>query len=136
MCDVILESVIYTHDLMNLTIRAEKHKHVSMTMYRPNGLWKFFEGYGIASLEWATPKTALSRAKFTLHLERRSNYYFTNYIFPCFLLSLLQTLTFFIPLKHPERLTHSTSVLLALIVFQASIMIDLYPTFVISICSL
>lgn len=62
----------------------------------------------------------------TLKLRRRTTYFFVNLIVPCFLITLLSLLSFFLPSEAGERITLVITTLLALTVFML-IVADILP---------
>ncbi|XP_020501222.2 neuronal acetylcholine receptor subunit alpha-9-I [Labrus bergylta] len=55
---------------------------------------------------------------YTLHLKRRSSFYIFNLLLPCFLISFLAPLGFYLPADSGEKVSLGVTVLLALTVFQ------------------
>lgn len=55
---------------------------------------------------------------FTLLLKRRSSFYIFNLLLPCFLISFLAPLGFYLPADSGEKVSLGVTVLLALTVFQ------------------
>uniref|UniRef100_UPI0009B4803E neuronal acetylcholine receptor subunit alpha-9-I n=1 Tax=Monopterus albus TaxID=43700 RepID=UPI0009B4803E len=55
---------------------------------------------------------------YTLHLKRRSSFYIFNLFLPCFLISFLAPLGFYLPADSGEKVSLGVTVLLALTVFQ------------------
>lgn len=55
---------------------------------------------------------------YTLLLKRRSSFYIFNLLLPCFLISFLAPLGFYLPADSGEKVSLGVTVLLALTVFQ------------------
>ena len=88
-CPIILESVIYTHNLLNLTLRHDRQPW-SKSMYVESGHWDLVDIRARNRLKWVTNSTAFTRVEFWIFLGRKSGYYKLNIIFPCGMLSALQ----------------------------------------------
>ncbi|KAM6972620.1 neuronal acetylcholine receptor subunit alpha-9-I [Aplochiton taeniatus] len=65
---------------------------------------------------------------YTLHLKRRSSFYIFNLLLPCFLISFLAPLGFYLPADSGEKVSLGVTVLLALTVFQLMVAESMPPS--------
>uniref|UniRef100_A0A6Q2YVS6 Cholinergic receptor, nicotinic, alpha 9 n=2 Tax=Esox lucius TaxID=8010 RepID=A0A6Q2YVS6_ESOLU len=65
---------------------------------------------------------------YTLHLKRRSLFYIFNLLLPCFLISFLAPLGFYLPADSGEKVSLGVTVLLALTVFQLMVAESMPPS--------
>uniref|UniRef100_A0AAY4A014 Uncharacterized protein n=1 Tax=Denticeps clupeoides TaxID=299321 RepID=A0AAY4A014_9TELE len=65
---------------------------------------------------------------FTVLLKRRSSFYFYNLLLPCFLISFLAPLGFYLPADSGEKVSLGVTVLLALTVFQLMVAESMPPS--------
>ncbi|XP_066271575.1 neuronal acetylcholine receptor subunit alpha-9-like [Branchiostoma lanceolatum] len=65
---------------------------------------------------------------FHLAMKRKWSFYFFNLLFPCFLLALLATLSFYLPAESGDKVSFGVTVLLALAVFLLMIAEDMPPS--------
>lgn len=65
---------------------------------------------------------------YTLLLKRRSSFYIFNLLLPCFLISFLAPLGFYLPADSGEKVSLGVTVLLALTVFQMMVAESMPPS--------
>lgn len=65
---------------------------------------------------------------YTLLLRRRSSFYVFNLLLPCFLISFLAPLGFFLPADSGEKVSLGVTVLLSLTVFQLVVAESMPPS--------
>eukprot|EP00058_Branchiostoma_floridae_P024227 XP_002609717.1 hypothetical protein BRAFLDRAFT_102468 [Branchiostoma floridae] len=65
---------------------------------------------------------------FHLIMKRKWPFYFLNLMFPCFMLALLATLSFYLPAESGDKVSFGVTVLLALAVFLLMIAEDMPPS--------
>uniref|UniRef100_A0A667X685 Cholinergic receptor nicotinic alpha 9 subunit n=1 Tax=Myripristis murdjan TaxID=586833 RepID=A0A667X685_9TELE len=65
---------------------------------------------------------------FTVLLQRRSSFYIFNLLLPCFLISFLAPLSFYLPADSGEKVSLGVTVLLALTVFQLVVAESMPPS--------
>ena len=65
---------------------------------------------------------------YTLLLKRRSSFYIFNLLLPCFLISFLAPLGFYLPADSGEKVSLGVTVLLALTVFQLMVAESMPPS--------
>lgn len=65
---------------------------------------------------------------YTLLLQRRSSFYIFNLLLPCFLISFLAPLGFYLPADSGEKVSLGVTVLLALTVFQLMVAESMPPS--------
>ena len=80
-CPVILESAVFDHTKMNLTMRVDKSP-VSMAMYVESGDWRVVRIDATNELLWVTKSTAFTRVEYQVLVERKTSYFKVNIIFP------------------------------------------------------
>lgn len=69
----------------------------------------------------------VSRANYTIVMRRKTLFYTVNLIMPCFLISILSMVVFYLPATAGEKITMSVSIFLALIVFLQVLVSNLLP---------
>lgn len=65
---------------------------------------------------------------YTVLLQRRSSFYIFNLLLPCFLISFLAPLGFYLPADSGEKVSLGVTVLLALTVFQLMVAESMPPS--------
>lgn len=65
---------------------------------------------------------------YTVLLKRRSSFYIYNLLLPCFLISFLAPLGFYLPADSGEKVSLGVTVLLALTVFQMMVAESMPPS--------
>ena len=96
---------------------------------KTDGQWEFKSGKADNHLySYAGQPTYYSVAKFELYLRRRPQYVVMNVIMPCFLMTILSAMIFFIPPAAGEKITFNISMLLAFTVFLTLVSQDMPKT--------
>lgn len=86
--------------------------------YLPNGEWQLISARSERSLmAHFCCKAMVSRVSYVLHIRRLSQFYVTNFIVPCALISVLTLLVFMMPEDTGERMAVGVTILLSLAVF-------------------
>lgn len=116
----------WTYDAWRVDIKAESAFADTKTT-QVNGEWDLV-GFpcGRNVMKYECCPQPYSDVTCTLKLRRRTTYFFVNLIVPCFLITLLSLLSFFLPSEAGERITLVITTLLALTVFML-IVADILP---------
>lgn len=115
-CSVIVGAWAYYTQMMNLTNSSSE---TPLRDYTVNGAWEITN----TSVKWGEtklpccPDTRYAYVESTIKLRRRVQFYFMNIMVPCFMLSVLTLVTFWIPPEAGEKISCGISVLLAFTVF-------------------
>lgn len=117
----------WTYDARRLDIVAEGPSADTKTT-QVNGEWDLvdFPCQRNELFYECCPDQPYSDVTCTLRIRRRTMYFFVNLIIPCFLITLLSLLSFFLPSEAGERITLVITNLLALTVFML-IVADILP---------
>ncbi|XP_077988589.1 neuronal acetylcholine receptor subunit alpha-10-like [Glandiceps talaboti] len=95
-----------------------------------NGEWEMLEMQYARSVGYyvCCPGNPFPDVVYTLHLKRRSTFYFMNIILPSFLASILISVGFFLPSESGERVTLCVTSVLSQFVFMTVVSNHMPPT--------
>ena len=116
-CSLIIENWMYTTDAVDL---VNKTPEVSMHNYSPNGEWDVDGSRVVKSTfeEDTHPDSTFPKLTFSIHLERKPQYYYINIITPCLFCVIIAIMVFWLPPDSGEKTSLGITVLLAFSVFQ------------------
>ncbi|XP_073230007.1 neuronal acetylcholine receptor subunit alpha-7-like isoform X1 [Porites lutea] len=116
----------WTYDAWRVDIKAE-NSSADLKTTQVNGEWELlgFPCKRNTKVYECCPQP-YSDVTCTLKIRRRTTYFFVNLIVPCFLITLLSLLSFFLPSEAGERITLVITNMLALTVFML-IVADILP---------
>merc|ERR550519_1527896 len=115
-CDLKFGSWTYSGGKLDLVLQSEEGGDLSGFM--PNGEWSMLGMPGKRnSVTYGCCPEPYVDITFTIHIRRRTLYYFFNLIVPCVLISSMALLGFTLPPDSGEKLTLDVTVLLSLTVF-------------------
>ncbi|KAM7445866.1 hypothetical protein ABFA07_005659 [Porites harrisoni] len=116
----------WTYDAWRVDIKAE-NSSADLKTTQVNGEWELlgFPCKRNTKVYECCPQP-YSDVTCTLKIRRRTSYFFVNLIVPCFLITLLSLLSFFLPSEAGERITLVITNMLALTVFML-IVADILP---------
>ncbi|XP_078575464.1 neuronal acetylcholine receptor subunit alpha-10-like [Branchiostoma floridae x Branchiostoma japonicum] len=97
-------------------IKLDRTKTAGNLVLKPNAEWEVASFKPIIK-EKKYGSSIFDEATFILAMERKWSFYFFNLLFPCFLLALLATLSFYVPAESGDKISFGVTVLLALSVF-------------------
>ncbi|KAJ7390925.1 Neuronal acetylcholine receptor subunit alpha-7 [Desmophyllum pertusum] len=107
----------WNYDITKLNITAARDT-VFTQHYLANGEWELISATSERSLmSHFCCKAMVSGVSYVLHIRRLSQFYVTNFIMPCALISVLTLLVFFMPEDTGERMAVGVTILLSLAVF-------------------
>ncbi|XP_078348085.1 neuronal acetylcholine receptor subunit alpha-9-like isoform X2 [Oculina patagonica] len=107
----------WNYDITKLTINAASD-HVFTQNYLANGEWELISARSEPSfMSHFCCKAMVSGVSYVLHIRRLSQFYVTNFIMPCALISVLTLLVFLMPEDTGERMAVGVTILLSLAVF-------------------
>ncbi|XP_066273070.1 neuronal acetylcholine receptor subunit alpha-10-like isoform X2 [Branchiostoma lanceolatum] len=97
-------------------IKLDRNKTAGSLVLKPNAEWEVASFKPIFKVK-KFGSSYFDEATFILAMERKWSFYFFNLLFPCFLLALLATLSFYVPAESGDKISFGVTVLLALSVF-------------------
>ena len=127
-CSLIVESPTFDRRFLTLRLRHERTP-VDLRMYVESETWRLAKTFGTSQHIRAGVSTFFSRIEFWLIIERARLYHSVNFILPCFILSAIQTVFFFLPGTHPQRVGSTTVTMLSVMVFQSMVVAQLVSFF-------
>ncbi|XP_067660536.1 neuronal acetylcholine receptor subunit beta-3-like [Haliotis asinina] len=125
-CTMYFSTWDYTVDLVNLTYASPE---VNRDAYIENGEWEILSSK-VAEDRFAyltSPEEVYPEVAVTIHIRRKSTYYFINILIPCLMMSCMVLMVFYLPPDSGEKVSLGVTVLLAFSVFQLMIAEDM-PT--------
>ena len=94
-----------------------RDSEVNIGNMQPDGQWEFKGGKSYSKL-YHYNINSFSNVIFEMYFRRRPRFFVLNIIVPCFLMTFLSSLVFFIPAQAGEKISYGISVLLAFVVFM------------------
>ena len=87
----------WNFDVTKMNLRST-NAHALIRDYVPNGEWELLAAPATRKqVSHFCCKTGVSEVTYSFHLRRRRLFYVTNFIMPCALISVLNTLLFLMP---------------------------------------
>lgn len=118
-CD--LKFVSWTYDGLRVDLQNKSSK-ADLKSYLPSGEFELIDATAKRGVEkYSCCVEPYPNIVFTLHVRRKTLFYFNNLIVPCFLITALGLLTFVLPPATGERVTLVITTLLAMTVFMLMI---------------
>ncbi|XP_033102339.1 neuronal acetylcholine receptor subunit alpha-10-like [Anneissia japonica] len=99
----------------------------SLTDFTENGIWELKEVTADAVLRTTSATYDYATIKMYLILKRRYEFYVSNIILPCVLLSFMSTLVYLMPPDCGEKISYGMTIVLSLLVLQQLISESLPP---------
>jgi len=105
--------------------KVDLHRYnytADLASYMPSGEFELIEAKAIRAIDkYTCCPEPYPYVRFTIHIRRKTLFYFNNLIVPCFLITALGLLTFVLPPATGERVTLVITTLLAMTVFMLMI---------------
>ncbi|KAI8483610.1 acetylcholine-gated cation-selective channel [Branchiostoma belcheri] len=98
------------------SIKLGRNKTTGSLVLKPHAEWQVASFSPIFKVK-EYGSSHFDEATFILAMERKWSFYFFNLLFPCFLLAVLATLSFYVPAESGDKISFGVTVLLALSVF-------------------
>ncbi|CAG7822726.1 unnamed protein product [Allacma fusca] len=115
-CDMKFGS--WTYDGFQLDLAMKDESGGDLTSYIQNGEWELIGMPGKRNaIYYSCCPEPFVDVTYTIHIRRRTLYYFFNLIIPCVLISSMALLGFTLPPDSGEKLTLGVTILLSLTVF-------------------
>ena len=116
-CDI---TMITINDYQAINLQTADEDVVNDLTYQ-NSEWT------ITSVVTASCSDKFSEVNFAVNLTRKPVFFVTNLVFPIMIITVVNGLSFFVPIESGERLSFGTSLLLMFIVFLTTV-IDVLPS--------
>ena len=116
-CPFVLVNWAYTNRSVNL-VNGSSGIHIES--YHQNGIWNLiYHEVELDSISYAMrPNESYPQLRFILHMQRKPRYYLVNILLPCFFLTSIALLVFWLPPEAGEKVSLGVTVLLSFSVFQ------------------
>ena len=116
-CPLVLENWAYTNRSVNLVNGSSR---IHMDYYHNNGVWNLiYDEVELDSIAYSMhPEESYPQVRFILHMQRKPRYYLVNILLPCFFLTSIALLVFWLPPEAGEKVSLGVTVLLSFSVFQ------------------
>ena len=132
-----------TADRVNLSLRHNKPA-VTLSTFTQSSLWSLEHVSGLSYFYRSSSHHSarlpmengrlpshvnnFTRVVFWIEIKRKVTYYKLNVLYPVFLLTTMQLLTFLLPLNSLIRVPQATTILLSILIFQAVVVDELPKT--------
>ncbi|XP_063406281.1 acetylcholine receptor subunit alpha-type unc-38-like [Mytilus trossulus] len=116
-CDI---TMITINDYQAINLQTTDEDVVNELTYQ-NSEWT------LTSVVTASCSDKFSEVNFAVNLTRKPVFFVTNLVFPIMIITVVNGLSFFVPIESGERLSFGTSLLLMFIVFLTTV-IDVLPS--------
>eukprot|EP00111_Clytia_hemisphaerica_P023354 TCONS_00068759-protein len=118
-CD--LKFLSWTYDGLRINI-TNSSPTADLATYLPSGEFELISAEAVRKItKYPCCDEPYPHVTFTIHIRRKTLFYFNNLIVPCFLITALGLLTFVLPPATGERVTLVITTLLAMTVFMLMI---------------